>query len=88
MLPRCAVRDCGHRHQAWRMKIVYRAESIIDANLVKGILAAEGIVAFVSGEYLMGAIGELPVCNLVSVMVSEVDVERAAPIAADRKSVV
>lgn len=62
------------------MKIVYRAENIIDANLVKGALAAEGIPAFVSGEYLTGAIGELPAWNLVTVMVADHDVERAATI--------
>ncbi|HEY0232483.1 MAG TPA: DUF2007 domain-containing protein [Dokdonella sp.] len=64
------------------MKIVYRAENIIDAHLVKGALAAEGITAFVAGEYLTGAIGELPVGNLVSVMVSDHDVERASAVAA------
>jgi len=64
------------------MKIVYRAENIIDAHLVKGALATEGIVAFVAGEYLTGAIGELPVSNLVAVMVSDNDVERASVIAA------
>lgn len=63
------------------MQIVYRAENIIDANLVKNALAHEGIDAFVSGEYLTGAVGELPVWNLVSVMVSDHDVERAMPIA-------
>lgn len=63
------------------MKIVYRAENIIDANLVKGALELEGITAFVSGEYLTGAVGELPVWNLVAVMVADLDVERAAPIA-------
>ena len=62
------------------MKIVYRAENIIDANLVKGTLALEGITAFISGEYLTGAIGELPAWNLVAVMVSEHDIERALPI--------
>lgn len=62
------------------MKIVYRAENIIDANLVKGALEADGVTAFVSGEYLTGAVGELPYWNLVSVMVAEHDVERAAPI--------
>lgn len=59
------------------MKIVYRAENIIDANLVKNALAMEGIAAFVSGEYLTGAIGQLPAWNLVAVMVDEHDVERA-----------
>jgi hypothetical protein len=62
------------------MKIIYRAENIIDANLVKGTLALEGIVALISGEYLTGAIGELPAWNLLAVMVSDIDVERAAPI--------
>ena len=62
------------------MKIIYRAENIIDANLVKGTLALEGIVAFISGEYLTGAIGELPAWNLVAVMVANPDVERAMPI--------
>jgi hypothetical protein len=62
------------------MKIVYRAENIIDANLVKGTLELEGIVAFVSGEYLTGAAGELPCWNLVAVMVADHDIERAAPI--------
>ena len=62
------------------MKIVYRAENLIDANLVKGALEAEGVRAFVSGEYLTGAVGELPYWNLVSVMVAEPDVARAAPV--------
>ncbi len=64
------------------MKIIYRAENIIDAHLVKGALACEGIEAYVSGEHLTGAIGELPVWNLVAVMVADSDVERAAPVAA------
>ena len=63
------------------MKIVYQAENIIDANLVKGSLELDGIPAFVSGEYLTGAAGELPCWNLVAVMVADQDVERAAPIA-------
>jgi hypothetical protein len=63
------------------VKIVYRAENIIDANLVKNALAMEGIAAFVSGEYLTGAIGQLPAWNLVAVMVDEHDVERAVTIA-------
>ncbi|WP_291231184.1 DUF2007 domain-containing protein [Dokdonella sp.] len=62
------------------MQIVYRADTIIDANLVKGALEAEGIGAYVAGQYLVGAIGELPRWNLVNVMVSNSDVERALPI--------
>jgi hypothetical protein len=63
------------------VKIVYRAENIIDANLVKAALDEAGIQAFVSGEYLTGAIGQLPVWDLVTVMVADADVERAAPVA-------
>ena len=63
------------------MKIVYRAENIIDANLVKAALADADIQAFVSGEYLTGGIGTLPALDLVNVMVAETDFERAAPIA-------
>lgn len=62
------------------MQIVYRADTIIDANLVKGALESEGIGAYVAGQYLVGAIGELPRWNLVNVMVSNSDVERALPI--------
>ena len=63
------------------MKIVYQAENIIDANLVKNALEHDGISAFVSGQYLTGAAGELPPIALVNVMVAEVDWPRARPIA-------
>lgn len=63
------------------MQIVYRAESIVDANLVKAALEAAGILAFVNGEYLIGAMGELPVSGLVNVMVADIDIEQARPIA-------
>lgn len=62
------------------MKIIYRAENIIDANLVRNALANEGIDAFVSGQYLTGAIGELPAWNLVAVMVADHDIAQATPI--------
>lgn len=65
------------------MRTVYRAENIIDANLVKGALAQSGINAFVAGEYLTGGAGQLPAFGLVSVMVAEEDEALAAPIVAD-----
>ncbi len=64
------------------MQIIYRAASIIDANLVKAAIEQAGMPAWVSGTYLTGGIGELPAGGLVSVMVADIDVERAAPIAA------
>jgi hypothetical protein len=63
------------------VRIVYQAENIIDANLVKNALEQDGISAFVGGQYLTGAIGELPPIALVNVMVSEVDWPRARAIA-------
>ena len=63
------------------MKIVYRAENIIDANLVKNALEAENIPAFVSGYYLTGAMGDLPPMALVNVMVPGIDLERARAVA-------
>ncbi len=63
------------------MKIVYEAENIIDANLVKNALEHDGITSFVSGQYLTGAAGELPPMALVKVMVAEIDWPRARAIA-------
>ena len=63
------------------MRVVYEAENIIDANLLKNALAAEGIDAFVSGQYLIGAAGELPALALVKVMVADIDWPRARAIA-------
>ena len=63
------------------MKIAYQAENIIDANLVKNAFESAGIVAFVSGQYLTGAAGELPPLALVNVMVAEHDWPQAREIA-------
>lgn len=59
------------------MRVVYEAENIIDAHLVKGLLEESGIPAWVRGEYLAGAVGELPMMGLVAVCVSETDVPQA-----------
>jgi Putative prokaryotic signal transducing protein len=63
------------------VKIVYRAENIIDANLVKNALEHDNIPAFVSGQYLTGAMGELPPMSLVNVMVADIDWQRACAVA-------
>lgn len=78
---RSAVTMGCHPGDASPMQIIYRAESIIDANLVKAALETAGIMAFINGEYLTGGIGELPVSGLVNVMVADIDIERAQPIA-------
>jgi hypothetical protein len=62
------------------MRTIYQAENVIDANLVKGALEHAGIPAFVAGEYLTGAAGQLPMIGLVAVMVADSDVAAADPI--------
>jgi hypothetical protein len=59
------------------MRIVYHAQSLIDAHLVRDALAQAEIPAFISGEYLTGAVGELPALGLVAVMVPDAAGEAA-----------
>ena len=65
------------------MRIVYRAANIVDAHLVRGVLETHGIRAFVTGEFLTSAAGELPAAGLVSVMVSDHDILDAEHLIAD-----
>jgi hypothetical protein len=53
------------------MRIAYRAETLIDAHLVKDALEREEIPAFIAGEYLTGAVGQLPAIDYVAVMVPD-----------------
>lgn len=53
------------------MRIVYRAENLIDAHLVKDALEREDIPAYIAGEYLTGAVGQLPARDYVAVLVPE-----------------
>lgn len=59
------------------MRVVYEAENIIDAHLVKGVLEQAGLPVYIRGEYLTGAIGELPVSGLVAVCVPTICLEEA-----------
>lgn len=62
------------------MKTVLHALDSIEANLIKGLLESEGIKSQILGEYLQGAIGELPANNLIRVVVDESDYEKATTI--------
>jgi hypothetical protein len=55
------------------MKSVYDAENAIDASLAKGILLQTGIHAIAVGGYLQGAVGDIPLTGLVSVLVNDED---------------
>lgn len=55
------------------MELVYRAASVVDAQLVSDLLAEAGIVSEVTGHYLSGAIGELPPSDVVGVRILNPD---------------
>ena len=50
---------------------VFTAKNSIEANIVKGMLEANDIPAYVEGEYLQGAIGELSAIDFAFVSVDE-----------------
>lgn len=53
------------------MKRVYDASDIIEANIVKGLLEQCGIEAYISGFYLQGGIGEIPVSGNTGIWVAD-----------------
>ncbi len=65
------------------MHVAYQPENLIDAHLVKGLLASCGIDSWVRGEHLMGAVGELPAVGLLAVMVADEDLGRARAVIED-----
>ncbi len=65
------------------MQIVYEPDNLIEAHLVKGLLAQVGIEAWVRGEHLLGAMGELPAIGLLAVMVGDGDALRAREVIED-----
>lgn len=56
------------------MKTVYEAGSAIEAHMLTDLLKQAGIRAWVRGEHLQGALGELPAAGLVRLEVDEADV--------------
>lgn len=68
------------------MKSVFDASSNIEAHLVMHQLQQAGIKAAIEGEYLQGAVGELPAAGNVRVLVPEKDVDAAREVIADWES--
>jgi hypothetical protein len=68
------------------MIIVYRAANIADAHLIRQMLEAEGIAAFIQGEYLQGAVGELPANTEILVRVSDEHFDAARAVVAEWES--
>ena len=65
------------------MQPVHEPAYLIEAYLVKGLLAQAGIESWVRGEHLVGAIGELPAVGLLAVMVADEDAEQARALVED-----
>ncbi len=59
------------------MITVFHPLNSIEAHAVKILLVGEGIEARVAGDYLQGAMGELPALGTLQVQVAEADAERA-----------
>lgn len=65
------------------MKIVYRANDIIEAHIVAGMLRANNIEPHVGGHYLQGAVGDLAMDGFANVLVNEDDYDAAITIVRD-----
>ena len=55
------------------MKCLYEATDMLEAHVIKGLLQQSRISAFIEGEYLNGAVGELPAGRLVRILVNDDD---------------
>ncbi|MCB1866573.1 MAG: DUF2007 domain-containing protein [Chromatiales bacterium] len=55
------------------MKLVYEAANPIEARLLVDHLAEHGVHAIVQGEYLLGAVGELPALQYPRVLITDDD---------------
>ena len=64
------------------MQLVYQADNLFDAHLVKHALEDAGIPAFVFGESLLGGGGELPLFGVLRVCVPDVAKPQADDIVA------
>ncbi|HEX2009483.1 MAG TPA: DUF2007 domain-containing protein [Roseateles sp.] len=55
----------------------------IEANLLLGLLRQQGLQVWLLGEQLLGAVGELPACGLLRLVVDETDLAQAAALLRD-----
>ncbi|HEV8692331.1 MAG TPA: DUF2007 domain-containing protein [Ideonella sp.] len=64
------------------MESVFEAANSVEAHMVLHLLQQQGVTGRVDGEYLQGAVGQLPATGLVRVVVDEADADRARAIVA------
>lgn len=59
------------------MKRIYEPQDLMEGEMLKGMLANEGIQAHLIGGHLVGAVGELPAAGLLGMLVEDADADRA-----------
>jgi len=59
---------------------IFSTTSTTEAHLLQGLLAQFGIEAHISGHYLQGAFGELPMTNMIQLLVEKHTEQRAIEI--------
>ncbi|MFN0315349.1 MAG: DUF2007 domain-containing protein, partial [Burkholderiales bacterium] len=59
------------------MKTAYEAANAVEAHMIQDVLRREEVEAEIHGEFLPGAVGELPAAGLVRVVVADEDYARA-----------
>lgn len=65
------------------MQRIYEPRDLLEAEMLRGMLIAEGIEAYLTGRHLIGAVGELPVSGLLGLMVADEQAERARQLIAE-----
>jgi len=59
------------------MQRIYEPRDLLEAQMLTGMLADEGVEVFLAGGHLVGAVGELPAIGLLGLMVADHDAARA-----------
>ncbi|TBU89715.1 putative signal transducing protein [Phytopseudomonas dryadis] len=65
------------------MQRIYEPQDLMEGELLQSMLASEGIEAHLTGRHLVGAVGELPACGLLGLLVDDADAERARRLIAE-----
>jgi hypothetical protein len=68
------------------MKCVYEASDVLEAHVIQGLLEQHRISSFIEGEYLLGAVGELPASRLVRILVNDDDLTAGVSLMRDYDS--
>lgn len=59
------------------MQRIYEPQDLLEAQMLLGMLASEGVEAHLLGDALLGAVGELPAAGLLSLLVADEHAQNA-----------